>query len=205
MRCFATGVKVGFIVWVCGSACSRASTPSNPITPEITGVHTLSGVVRRADNHQPIPYAEVEVRSPFVTVYRTPAMTDLNGSFTISNVRGGRILVDATRQGYEASSVSVTLSGDTRVDIRMAERVDNVLVGTVYESTTDGRVPLEGALVEDWGSHVDTVTDRNGAYRLPGLDGPVYLAVSKPGYERYEARFAPSRDMRVDVELRRLQ
>ena len=85
--------------------------------------------------------------------------------------------------------------------------------GVVFELTPTGRLPVEGALVEDvscdplhtsCSNVVQTATtDLNGFYRLSGLSGSQvhFLWLSKEGYRAGEQFATFVTDTRLDIEL----
>jgi hypothetical protein len=100
------------------------------------------------------------------------------------------------------------------------------LFGVISESGPNGRVPIEGVLVEEWSCDVahggctinrtvTAQTDANGYYSLPGLypGKDNFLWLTKPGF-RIDVQTSPgcelcyrsvtiTSDTRLDIELAR--
>jgi thermitase len=112
------------------------------------------------------------------------ALTDAAGTYTIDGVPPGSYHVVASKEGYEASSSTVTvLEGDTAVvDFSLSEIV--VVPGSITGSVTDAKdgSPIVGATVTD-GARTAT-TDASGGYALTDVPAGSYeVTASKEGYE----------------------
>ena len=101
-----------------------------------------------------------------------------------------------------------------QLDLRVERFASFVLSGMVYETTPDGRVPLDGVVLycDGCGSpvgHTFVTTDANGLYSFAWtLNGKNWIQfVSKDGY-RYAGPIEPygipvnvNGDTRFDIEL----
>ena len=157
------------------------------ITPS-GATYTLSGVVTEmtAIGLAPVEGAKV------VDASGRSAATDRDGSYSISGLPASSRTISVTRYGYLTGTTTITMTGDTELDIRL-ERIETyVLSGVVFEITDAGRVPLEGVELycDSCGSpdgHAYAYSNADGVYRLEWTPNGVHaLFVSKPGYEIFD-------------------
>ena len=66
------------------------------------------------------------------------AITDGNGLYSISGLHMTNSSVTASKPGYVTDTRSLTISGDTRLDIVVSPIVTYILSGVVYETDVDG-------------------------------------------------------------------
>jgi hypothetical protein len=96
--------------------------------------------------------------------------------------------VRVAKDGYATGTVTITMTGDTQLDIRLERAGPYVLSGVVYEITEAGPLPLEGVQLYcdscgSPGGHTFVGTDADGAYRFEWTyDGFHPLLVRKMGY-----------------------
>jgi hypothetical protein len=212
------------------TACGADGRHSFPCPTCPTPTYTLSGVITGMTPAGPVPLAGALVQESRTSSNVT---TNADGfySMTLSPVPPDNSVV-ATKIGYSSRTSTVTISGDTRVDIQLdpqpplGPRATYTVSGVISEITQTGLVPIEGVLVEGW-SYVDNhtysdtlsaTTDRNGFYSMPGVWGgtDVYNGIwlTKAGY-RIDPQMNPScdgcfrsitvtGDMRLDLQLERL-
>jgi hypothetical protein len=115
-------------------------------------------------------------------------MTDSNGFYSLSGAHGADNLVSTTKAGYVSYRRTVTISGDTQLDIRVDRIVSYVLSGVVFEVTEGGQMPIEGVEVycDGCGSpvgHTSVLTDADGSYSFSWtFNGLNPLFVTKAGY-----------------------
>lgn len=147
---------------------------------------TISGDITEMTEAGPVPVAEMLVAEPST---RTSTLTDENGSYTLAGIRAMSTAISTSKPGYVNETKPLTVSGDTRFDIRVARIGPFTLSGIVYEQTSDGRVPLEGVVLycDSCGSpvgHTFVTTDSDGFYSLSWvLNGKTFLQfISKEGY-----------------------
>jgi hypothetical protein len=116
------------------------------------------------------------------------------------------------REGYEAASASVQVSGDTRLDVRLVKRrpvpASVSVSGIVYEQVGADRAPLAGAVVENSYSHTSTTTDALGRYRLEftpaelgNTDGFARIYATREGFVPSFREIVVEGDTRLDIEL----
>jgi hypothetical protein len=136
----------------------------------------------------PVPGVVVEERN----IHRQ-AVTDDSGRYRLTGLPAGVATIRVNGWRFESASRTVTVSGDTTVDVELQQRDQFTLSGFVTEETPAGRIPLPGALVQtivcppqpNGGySLVEVETDINGFYSLSGMcDGVTTLYAWKPGYD----------------------
>jgi thermitase len=136
----------------------------------------ISGQVTDAEDGSAISGAQVSdgIRTSF---------TDSAGKYTIDSVPPGNYQVVADKEGYESSSLTVTiLQGSTAVvDFSLSEVI---VTGAITGSVTDAEdgSPVAGAVVSD-GTRT-TTTDASGEYTITGVPvGNYQVNASKEGYE----------------------
>jgi thermitase len=111
------------------------------------------------------------------------ATTDASGKYTIADVPPGTYQVVASKEGYQNSSLTVSvLSGATAVANLSLNQI--ILPGSIIGSVTDAKdgSPIVGATVSD-GTRTAT-TDASGKYTIADIPPGIYqLVASKNGYE----------------------
>lgn len=196
--------------------CGRGDTPLTPSpgSPPAATTYTLSGVVTEAT---PTGSTAVEgMRVQEIDSGRF-AMTDADGSYSISGLRANSISVAASKPGYVTHTKTLTIAADTQLDFRVDRIEMHTLSGVVFEKTTEGRVPIEGVQVycdgcEQPDGHTSSYTDSDGLYSFSSvLNGTYPLLVHKAGYVvldpgsrlgNWEVALATvSGDTRFDIEL----
>jgi hypothetical protein len=215
-------VVAGVVVGTC-AGCQSSSMPTAPtVTPPGAApqaTYTISGVVYAdADEFVPIDGVRIEAGNLQVYVGGLPllATTGPDGSYSASGI-AGPISLRLIKFGYVISEQRISVSADTRVDFRLVPKPTFVLAGVVFEVTSGGPVPVEGASVYcdscGDGGHSWTATDSQGRYAFPAVyNGTTPIIIGKAGY----SVVAPSRtlqdgsgmkdvlvngDTRFDIEL----
>ena len=210
-----TGTLLSFVILL--SACDGGSSiPTAPTTtaptPTAIVTYVLSGAVSEivATGPSPIEGARVDAGSGL------SATTDAGGLYSIPGLPATSRSISVTRGGYVTQTRTVTMSGDTLLDIRLDRIVSYTLSGLVYELTEAGQVPIEGVEVycDSCGSpdgHTFVYTDATGFYSLSWTTNGVHpLFVTKAGYAVAVTRDAYGRisatvngDTRFDIQLTR--
>jgi len=136
---------------------------------------SITGSITDAEDGSAISGAQVSDGS------RT-ALTDALGSYTINNVPPGNYQVVASKEGYEGSSLTVTvLAGSTAIaDFSLNEII---VPGSITGSVTDAKdgSAIVGATVTD-GTRTIT-TDATGKYNIANVPPGTYeVTASKAGY-----------------------
>jgi uncharacterized membrane protein len=143
---------------------------------EIIVPGSITGSVTDAKDGSAISGAQVSVGS------RT-ALTDALGTYTINNVPPGSYQVVASKEGYESSSLTVTvLEGNTAAANLCLTRI--IVPGSITGSVTDAKdvSAISGAEVSD-GSRT-ALTDGAGSYTIDSVPpGSYQVVASKEGYE----------------------
>jgi len=175
-------------MWACSGTPTAPSPPPVPTRPTFT----LSGLVLAGTPTGLAPVEGVVVQEANLGQRAT---TDTNGAYSISGLYAMSNIVTASKIGYETDSRTLTISGDTRLDLRVVRRATHTLSGVISEVTTSGRAAVEGVRIEVLICHTDafgcpissvptTITDRNGFYSVSGLyAGTNYLWAIKDGYQ----------------------
>jgi hypothetical protein len=183
------GLSLAAFVLVC--ACDNPPTaPSGP--------YTLSGVVTQMTSSGRVPIRGVFVEES--NIHRQ-AVTDDRGRYRLAALPAGVATIQVSMLRFESASRSVTVSGDTTVDVELVQREQFTLSGFVTEETAAGRGPVAGAYVEvvvcppqPRGGHsiVEVETDISGFYSVSGMcDGTTTLYAWKPGYDLQPASDKP--------------
>jgi len=179
-------VGLGILISACdGDRSPIAPGPPPPGAPLAT--YSLSGVVSEMT---PMGLVAVEGVTVQEANSRRQTLTDAAGLYSFAGLSGSSNSVSASKPGYLTQTRTLSISGDTRLDLQVDRIVtNNTLSGVVFEATAGGRVPIEGVEIycDSCGSpdgHTLVYTDANGAYRLdwtPNGDNPLF--VTKAGYE----------------------
>jgi hypothetical protein len=84
----------------------------------VPGTHTLSGVVTEMTASGPAPVAKAHISIPFGGGHRE-AQTDASGVYTLNGLPRGTHAVSFSKSGYVAVTRTLSLSGDSRVDVEL--------------------------------------------------------------------------------------
>lgn len=175
--------------------CSRAGYDSTSIN-----IHVSQNLYSQADfyinaKNQANSYGQIQgtavesysgVVLSGVSISTLPASyavtTDVSGSYQIQGLAAGQYTVKATKSGYEAVSVvvSVQAAKTTQASLTLALSNGKVL-GMVTE--TDGRTPIQGVNVSTKPGTSSTNTDISGRYSLENVKAGIYsVSFQKTGY-----------------------
>lgn len=153
---------------------------------DLEPVFTISGVVTEltADGETPVEGVTVTEGAA-----HTWARTDARGAYRLSGLRQGNFPVWMGKPAYDTVTTPVQLTSDMQLNVRVQRYVSFVLSGMVYETTPNGRVPLQGVVLycDACGSpegHTFVTTDANGLYRFAWTrNGKNWIDfISKDGY-----------------------
>ncbi len=189
---------VALVLSGCGSGGPNPtfSSPTVTPTPIPTATYTLSGVVSEMTSNGPEPLEGARVVD---NAFGQTAVTDINGRYSIPGLPAMSHSVSIAKDGYLTETKTVTMAGNTRLDIELDRLVFYILSGIVFEVTPGGQVPIEGVQIycDSCGSpvgHTYVYTDADGFYRLPWSTNGVHpLLVTKAGYEIFDPS-GPLRD-----------
>jgi len=198
-------MAAGMLTWACGG--TSPTWPSAPPPPP-GPTYTLTGTVtENTSNGAPVAGAVVT----HVSSGRT-STTDAAGTYTITGVAQATTTVTARKDGYLITSRTVSISGETRLDLVLNRTPPSsyVIVGLVSERVGSGAVPVEGVEVEDAYSHRSAITGPDGRYRivltateLGRSDGFVQFWARKPGFVPAVLERAVWEDTSIDFEIGR--
>jgi hypothetical protein len=188
------------------AACNRSGsspTQSAPSSvPQLAApAFTLFGVISTAKATGVVALEGVQVSWGPQSV-----MTDGNGYYSIPGLTAATSGIVVTKYPYKQERRSLSLTGDTRLDLQLVRLAPYHLSGLVSELTPTGPVPVEGALVTGSFDY-PTTTDSNGFFRIPvelygGDDSYINrLYVSKDGYQTYERDMTFTSDTQLEVQL----
>jgi len=157
---------------------------------------TVVGNVTELTEDGPVPVEGVQVD---VLLANRRAVTDANGAYAVSGVIAMTSAVSASGPGYLPTSSTLTIAGDTQLDIRLVRNGGAfTLAGTVYELAPTGRLPIEGVLLycDSCGSaqgHTFVTTDVNGLYRFTWVSNGT-TAIQLYGKEGYRYAGPPEHE-----------
>ncbi len=97
------------------STMRTADVPPLPTPPPIG--FTLSGTVKEEGGGTPVPGATVVVKDTVRS-----ATSDSNGRYSFAGLSAGRIMLRATKSGYDLGETDVNLVGSTTADISMRKQ-----------------------------------------------------------------------------------
>ena len=180
----------------CGSELPTAPTPPTTPTPP-PPTFTLTGTVMAAFGEVRTP-----ARNVAVEISQTQrAVTDSAGNFSIFGLASGAYALQVTAFMYQPLTTTVSINGDTRIELEIVPTPVFALSGIVYEDTKDGSIPVPGVYVNNSEIHDSTRTDATGAYRVLALRGAAYILFSKSGYVDQGRAVVMEGDVRLDVKL----
>ena len=178
------GLGLSLAAFALASACDN-------LPPVPSGPHTISGVVTQMTSSGRVP-----IRGAFLqeSLAGRTAVTDDNGRYRLAALPAGDASIQISMLRFETASRSVTVSGDTVLDIELQQREQFTLSGFVTEELTAGnRVPVAGVLVQVevcppqrrmFYLLAETETDINGFYSISGMcDGETSVTAWKTGYD----------------------
>jgi thermitase len=158
------------------SVLSGATVLANLSLSQIILPGSITGAVTNAKDGSPIVGVAVSDGT------RT-ATTDATGKYTIANVPPGTYQVVASKEGYESSSLTVSvLSGATVLANLSLSQI--ILPGSITGSVTNAKdgSPIVGAVVSD--GNGTALTDALGTYTIADVPSGTYQVVAtKQGYE----------------------
>src|SRR5689334_4351634 len=140
-----------------------------------------------------------------------PGVTVLFGasSAVVKEVTDNKLTVEAP--AHPAGLVNVVVTNPSGVKHALAASYTYELdppftvYGVITESTAGGDRPIEGVEIMEYGNKTFVLTDAIGAYRISVRRAEVELWISKTGYLGESREISSTSDIRVDVQLLRIQ
>lgn len=226
------GCTAALVAALGAGGCGGGTTPTAPPAPSPgppSGSATISGIVlvHASDGVKPFGnqslFGWVETDSGGSTTGRIAI--DPAGRYSFSVPAGGTRVRIGVVGAYQPCAITLTPQGNVTQDVRVVTdplqlgaglppelaAIAPTLSGTVYEVTSEGRLPLKDVRVELDGLGglglviATTLTDADGRYLLcgvPQLRG-LYLFASKSGYKLFETGTNLLGQSTLDIELRR--
>ena len=213
-------LPVSLFVGACGgTAPASPSPPSQPVSHVLSGTvfETVNGVAHAvADQYLALFIQETEGLPPGIGL-RTSVQslhTDSAGRYT-AHVPKSNVFVSASWGKRQPCVASVGVDRDTTLDVQVfpagsvasSTAGKQMITGSVYETTPNGRMPIQGAdvwldLFSD--AYVaNTETDAAGRFSFCGVWTTVRLDVSREGYQGQSAFFVPGDVRSFEFELKR--
>jgi hypothetical protein len=230
----AVGLGLLLLMSACGE--EPLSSPTAPtVTPVARGgppslsTRTVTGSVWLYLSSEPQPLSGIDVgvwlERPRSTGPAGSARSDSAGRFSFEAPSDALVRLYARTKELFQPCLSTVRVGQTEAAVRVVAQshfleardwpdftVRRLLSGTVFESSSAGRLPSADAWVQvdgvmgDGRPLADTRTDANGRFVVCGLEGetqiPHALVVAKSGYQIAYARIPPQGGGQIDVELR---
>jgi hypothetical protein len=207
----------------CVAACDSA--PSSPLSPSPTSqatLHQVSGTVSEVVNGVARPLGGHKVILWIQRLNSSESIetgTDDTGRYTV-HVTSGRVFAIAWHPPNQQQPclASADVRGDTTLDVEVVPTGSAfttmspsgpTISAFVYETTSQGRVPVRGAFVSvDAGPNTEfygavTRTDEAGRFVLCRVTTPIGLIVSAIGYQEWTRVLAGGTSMTLDIELTR--
>ena len=194
----ALAFVLGLLAWACGGNPAAPTASGEPSKP----TSTLSGVVFTQTEAGLVPVDGAKIQ---VAGYAS-ATSDSHGEYRVLGLYPGSQVVATSKEGYEPDSRSVTVSGETEQDIRIARRLAYTLSGTVFEATPAGPRPVAGLEMYcdacgEFG-HTRLYTDQNGRYSFTHVfNGRVAVLLSRGAYLNVHKDVTVNGDTRFDITL----
>ena len=149
-------------------------------------VFTVSGIITELTPDGEAPLEGVQI---YESGTGTSVLTDATGAYRLAGLRRASFALSMIKPGYDTITTQVTTTSDIQIDRRLTRFPVFVLSGMVYETTPNGRVPLDGVVLycDGCGSpvgHTFVTTDANGLYTFEWTrNGKNWIQfISKEGY-----------------------
>jgi hypothetical protein len=191
----------------CGSSSAGLATsaPSAPsaVPATLQPTYTLSGIVYIDTPAGRVPLDGVQISEQNAQRY---IRTGKDGLYSISGLTAGNDSVSVSRWEVVTYTKTLTISGDTRLDIELPTYT---LSGVVFERTPTGTAPIDAVDVycDGCGSpygHTFSHTGADGVYSFSyTYSGTNPLLILKAGYAASAGSTRPmvNGDTRFDIEL----
>ncbi len=164
-----------------------------------SGTQTISAAISPLPRYTITGTANVDGVTIVLTGGETHTAVTASGAFTISNVLADTFAISC--QGYSVSPSSIMVSGDTTLNLTLAELT--MLLGTV---TNETERTVSGATVQlsANGTELSTTTDSSGAYSFNDIpSGEATIFVTSSGHDAATKTVTlTSGNNTVNVEMR---
>lgn len=217
MRMFGRLLAAPLLAWLAGCNDSAPTLPISPSLPQPV-TYMVSGIVSETVDGVSRPLAGRRVNlwiSQPGHGWAQSSTTDHNGRYT-AEVPKSRVFV--TSGGQQPCLASVSVDNDRTIDVQLVpagsstkppSAASPMITGFVYETTPQGRNPLQGVYVSvDAVPYLEvyvasTQTDDGGRFFVCRVDTPVGLVVSGIGYQDWSQLIPGTSDMVLEIELKR--
>jgi hypothetical protein len=211
------------LAWVAGCNSASPAVPTDPRDPEPPAevTYVVSGVVSEVVDgvSRPLPGRQVFlwIAQPNRGWSQT-VVSDQSGRYTAA-VPKSRVFAYSWHppDQHQPCLASAVVDRDTILNVEVVPAgtpatppaaASPLLTAFVYETTPQGRVPLQGVHVSvegAWDVWVATTrTDETGRFYLCRLNTPVQMVVSAGnGYQDWWQSIPGDRDLAVEIELKR--
>jgi uncharacterized protein (TIGR02145 family) len=130
---------------------------------------------------------KIPVSGVTISIYNKTFTTSSTGSYNITEIVSGNVVLSATKPDYDQYSKTITLnSGDNTVNIEMTSGIyTNTITGYVKTSigTTISGVTVYLLNENNTNTNIYDQTDASGNYQLPAVpQGPRKIAFSRQGF-----------------------
>lgn len=75
---------------------------------------TLSGIIKNAENGEPLPYATIKIKDT-----SRGTISNIEGHFTLLNVEGDTVVLEASYVGFYFQEFTIALSGEPLIELRL--------------------------------------------------------------------------------------
>lgn len=139
---------------------------------------SITGVVTRADNGNPLAGASISTVPATATV-----ITNAAGQYTITNVTAGSYQVNVTATGFTPASANVTVTAGQAAqgNFALTSNTQGSIAGVVTNSVTS--LPLAGVSISTTPATTTVVTNASGQYQINSVaPGSYRVNASHTGY-----------------------
>jgi len=142
-----------------------------------TDITTIQGTITDATTSEALVGATILVTGITETI-----VTNEQGSYLVSNIEPGDVMLQASHEGYLTASTNVTVTAGATLLFSLALSPDVVAIkGIVTDGNTNA--PLSGAQIFLNGT-LAAQTEADGSYLMEGLSsGEVHLLIEHDGYD----------------------
>lgn len=161
------------------AACKKAENPVAPAATPVTG--GIRGVVTEAGSAAVISQVYITTKNSSSAV-----TTDAKGAYSIENMKPGTYILTAAKQGYDTSTVSITVDAGiiTKADFILKKTPvlqPGTIIGRVLDASDDAGIYSANVVTSPYTG--STSTDTRGSFQFESVRAGKYeVTVSKFGY-----------------------